>query len=668
MCAVSVTASSTLKVSGRGGGRPRTARCRRRRPAFSDSVAAAIGMLRDQVAGLADEPGQALALGRRRRSRAGRSPTSRSPTATSPPASRPTTKTARLLVGLERAGQVGGARDRHARGRAGRASSRRPPSSPAARRSGTRTPWPPNAAAERTTAPRLRGSVTPSSATSSGGSPRRRARRASRRGGRTRTAAPAGRGPGGSRRRSAGRARARCLEHRDAAVAGELAAPRAPARRCRCRWRRTAPSPGRCARSASTTGLRPTTVSGAPSRAARARLDARPTAADGARRRLRSARFAGSGLRLAAGCWSRSVGLGRRALALQAACAAGRRCRRCAPFFDPGCASRPRRGAVASHQCSSSECPARAVGGVLDDDARRGRAGRGSRRRRRSPCARARLARSSQRRPRRVRRPRGSSSPPAARRRPGRVERVEAEHAEHRPHRGQVGRAASSVVAASAVLPCAHDVVQHGERRGHAEVVVHRRGERRRRRTPRPRRRRRARSPARRNPRCAGTRPPPRQRLVAELDDRPVVRGDQVVAQLDRPHPLHDLGDEQGVAQRLAHLLAGRALTQPVVHPVPGERRRRRPSTARSRSRGAGRAGRARRRGCRTRLRGTCPPSPSTRCASPAGPRPTASARRPGSPGLCALPEGEVARVALAARSASAAGCISSSRWPDSAP
>ena len=39
---------------------------------------------------------------------------------------------------------------------------------------------------------------------------------------------------------------------------------------------------------------------------------------------------------------------------------------------------------------------------------------------------------------------------------------------------------------------------------------------------------------------------------------RAVVRGDQVVAQLDRPHPLDDLGDEQRVAERLAHLLAGR--------------------------------------------------------------------------------------------------------------
>ena len=42
---------------------------------------------------------------------------------------------------------------------------------PAARRSGTTTPWAPKPAALRTTAPRLRGSVTESSATISGGSP-----------------------------------------------------------------------------------------------------------------------------------------------------------------------------------------------------------------------------------------------------------------------------------------------------------------------------------------------------------------------------------------------------------------------------------------------------------------------------------------------------------------
>ena len=39
---------------------------------------------------------------------------------------------------------------------------------PTERRSGTTTPWPPKAATERMMAPRLRGSVMPSSATTSG--------------------------------------------------------------------------------------------------------------------------------------------------------------------------------------------------------------------------------------------------------------------------------------------------------------------------------------------------------------------------------------------------------------------------------------------------------------------------------------------------------------------
>ncbi len=46
---------------------------------------------------------------------------------------------------------------------------------PALRLLGSSTPCAPNAAAERMTAPRLRGSVTPSRATSSGGSPDSRA-------------------------------------------------------------------------------------------------------------------------------------------------------------------------------------------------------------------------------------------------------------------------------------------------------------------------------------------------------------------------------------------------------------------------------------------------------------------------------------------------------------
>ena len=76
--------------------------------------------------------------------------------------------------------------------------------------------------ADRTTAPRLRGSVTPSSATISAACPARRRRRAGRPGARTRTAAPGGPGPGGPRRRSAGRA-----QPRGASSSGQPALPAA---------------------------------------------------------------------------------------------------------------------------------------------------------------------------------------------------------------------------------------------------------------------------------------------------------------------------------------------------------------------------------------------------------------------------------------------------------
>ena len=60
------------------------------------------------------------------------------------------------------------------------------------------------------------------------------------------------------------------------------------------------------------------------------------------------------------------------------------------------------------------------------------------------------------------------------------------------------------------------------------------------------------------------------QRLLGELQHRPVVRLDQVVAQLGGPDPGQHVGDQQGVAERLAHLLPGQP-EQAVVQPVPGE-------------------------------------------------------------------------------------------------
>ena len=89
-------------------------------------------------------------------------------------------------------------------------------------------------------------------------------------------------------------------------------------------------------------------------------------------------------------------------------------------------------------------------------------------------------------------------------------------------------------------------------------------------------------------------------------------------------------------------------------------------STARARSRGAGRRGRARRRGSRTPARTRPPPSPSTRCASPAGRGPTARPTHVSSPGLFAFQSAK-------SRGSSFSGfgsCSStwSGRWPDSRP
>ena len=61
------------------------------------------------------------------------------------------------------------------------------------------------------------------------------------------------------------------------------------------------------------------------------------------------------------------------------------------------------------------------------------------------------------------------------------------------------------------------------------------------------------------------------QRVEAELDVAAVVRRDQVVAQLDPAVGREHVGDEQAVAQRLAHLLAGGG-DPGVVHPVRRER------------------------------------------------------------------------------------------------
>ena len=133
-------------------------------------------------------------------------------------------------------------------------------------------------------------------------------------------------------------------------------------------------------------------------------------------------------------------------------------------------------------------------------------------------------------------------------------------------------RCASLVGVAGVEQPVAlaDGVVDHRDRRGRAEVVVHRVRERLRRgatdRRPRAAKRplEEALDPAEPGRRLV-------ERLEAELDVRAVVGGDDVEPQLDPADPLEHGGDQQGVAERLAHLLAGGG-DPGVVHPVRRER------------------------------------------------------------------------------------------------
>ena len=146
------------------------------------------------------------------------------------------------------------------------------------------------------------------------------------------------------------------------------------------------------------------------------------------------------------------------------------------------------------------------------------------------------------------------------------------------------------------------------------------------------------------------------QRRVGVLDRRPVVRADQVVAQLDAAHPPQQRVDGQRVAQRLGHLLAAHG--DPARCAASTGRTRRRPrATGPARSRGAGTPGPGRRRGCRT-------PAPRymrghrRALEVPAGPA-AAPRRRPGRLArLGRLPQREVERVALGAALALALGHV----------
>src|SRR5216684_2082876 len=135
-------------------------------PAFSDSVRAAIGMRTSTSqawATIRDRPRPSDPMTRT----SGAVASSRSRIGVSPAASRPATKTPASRYDWSARARLA-ARATGTRASAPADAFQAPAVTPAPRRAGTTTPCAPNAAADRTTAPRLRGSVTPSRATLSG--------------------------------------------------------------------------------------------------------------------------------------------------------------------------------------------------------------------------------------------------------------------------------------------------------------------------------------------------------------------------------------------------------------------------------------------------------------------------------------------------------------------
>ena len=436
-----------------------------------------------------------------------------------------------------------------------------------------------------------------------------------------------------------------------------------PGRRCRCRLATYSAVAGTPARSASTTGLRPDDQLAAP-----------PLAR--ARRRGRRRR-AGAGLptRLRDPCAPRRVAAlaarrGRRARSRSARPSASGPCPRrplaavcppeptVGPFFVRRLAAAPSRWPLLPghrwHRRRSRRverparrragCPRRRPGGVeLVAD----RVGGGEVLARRAAAARC----SSASRDQRVD---DAAQVVAARRRrrptAGRAGRGRARRASPGPRPG--GRAAR---------PCRPRPARccpRGRCRARRRAPAGRRGRRPSpRRTPaapgRSARRRPAEQlgrPAARSPRSARTPPrPPRSASSRVLDHRAVVRGAEVVAQHDgRTRSTTSMTSSELPSDLLIFsppMVTSALCIQYRANAVAGRR-----ATGRSRSRGAGRSGRARRRGCRTRRRGTCAAIAEHSRCQPGRPRP--HGRRPARrlARLGALPQREVARVALAAR------------------
>ena len=335
---------------------------------------------------------------------------------------------------------------------------------------------------------------------------------------------------------------ARRLEHRDARPRRPASATRGRGRRCRCARRRRAPG-GHLRAQRLDDGVAPGHRLGRVVRAAASAATTHGSTAGSLTRGACSRPVSPTRPAAPRDGWCARSALGVGPLPCSP-CVAGRPYRRSRPSSTRGCAWR-HAGRCCPPSGLLSQCPSWAVGGVLDGNARGGQPVADRGRRRRSPCASA---------PRRVpAAPRrraasttGSRSEPPPAVDPGRATRVEAEHVEHRAHGGQVaaqrvatGRRSTSLLP-SRITPCSD-----GERCGHGQVVVHRLRELGAEHAA-GRRRRRPRSPGARSPRCAGR--PTRPRRAPRTENsmmRAVVRGHEVVAQLDRPHPLHDLGHEQ---------------------------------------------------------------------------------------------------------------------------
>ena len=145
-----------------------------------------------------------------------------------------------------------------------------------------------------------------------------------------------------------------------------------------------------------------------------------------------------------------------------------------------------------------------------------------------------------------------------------------AEDAHHRPDRHRVRQGRFVVTGVQRPVALGARGMHLGQRDRHRKVVVECRGELRR--------------PLARHHRADPVAHPVQevldpgvglgrilQRGLGELEHRPVMRAAQVIAQLGGPNPLQHSGNREHVAQRLAHLLAAHG-DPAVVQPEPGER------------------------------------------------------------------------------------------------